>query len=75
MSYFTITYGGTEKTLADWGVAVDGCAGRFTSLAPDTLRLSVPGGTLGDEPVFAFEGKIILRSDRASETGEPDSFR
>ena len=61
----TFQYGGTEQSLADWGFALDSCQVRRNNLAASIFSGVIPGGSLADEPTFAFEGKIILRRMRS----------
>ena len=60
----TLEYGGVEKSLADWGFALESCQVRRNNLAASTFSGVIPGGSLADDPTFAFEGKIILRRKR-----------
>ena len=74
MSYTTLEYDGVEKSLAGWGIAEEGCVKRVANLEADTFRVAVPMADVFDEPIWPFEGVVIIRSGRASATGLPDSF-
>lgn len=73
-TYLTIEYSGTEKSLADWGIALAGIIGEFHNQQADTLRVRVPGKLVTDDPLFAFESTIIFRINRTSATGAAGSF-
>lgn len=75
MTFTTLTYLGTEKTLADWGLAMEGCELRLVNLEQDTWKVGVPAAKCTDDPVFPFEAIVVLRSGRTSATGRPNSFK
>ena len=74
MTYTTLTYNGAEKTLAAWGIAEDGCVLTLANLELDTLRVAVPAASCTDDPIWPFEGAVVLRSARVSADGSTNSF-
>lgn len=60
----TIEYDGTEQSLEAWGITLDSVVQNETNLRSGTLTFIIAGVTLASAPVFAFEGKIILRVNR-----------
>lgn len=70
----TIQYNGVEKTLAAWGILIDGCEGVFTNQAADVLRVVIAGGYPSDAPIFPFEAAVVFRINRDSATGADNSF-
>jgi hypothetical protein len=59
---WTLECGGTEQTLAAWGLAVEATLSR-SNMAPDELSVTAPGACDGALK-FAFGGEVILRKER-----------
>ena len=74
MTYTTLAYNGTEKTLADWGLEDESAMSKVVNLAMDTFRVGKPMANVFDDPIFPFEAQVILRAGRESGTGAPNSF-
>jgi hypothetical protein len=72
--YDTLEYAGVEKSLRDWGVQMESCDGEWADQKPDTFECSIVNAYITDNPLFDFEGKIIVRSARTSPTGLPGTF-
>lgn len=64
-TYWTLEYGGVEKTLADWGFGESPATLTLANMAKDILALQVPGALITDNPIIPFEGAIILRAGRS----------
>ncbi len=60
----TLEYDGVEKSLADWGIALDSVQLTERNLAASILTFTRVGDALADAAVFAYRGKIILRVNR-----------
>lgn len=73
-TYVTLEFNDLEKSLADWGFALSGARAEFVNQAADSLALVRAGANIADEPIFGFEDKVILRVNRKSSTGKPNSF-
>src|ERR1044072_8685847 len=65
----TLEYNGTEKSLADWGFALQGCTLTLGNQHDDPLRLYLPKQNCFDAPLIPFEGRIKLRSNRVFASG------
>lgn len=74
MAYLTLQYDGNERAIEDWGVDIDSLVGSEANMRGHTLRFSATVDNLRSTPVFAKEGKIILRMNRISATGLVNSF-
>ena len=74
MTYTTLEYNGSERALADWGIAEQGCTLTVASLEDDLFRCMISRALCTDDPVFPFEGAVILRTARVSTTGAVNSF-
>ena len=77
MTYWTITYGGVEKALADWGIGTD-LSEEFVSKAKDTLSLTTIEPFDPLTPQFVPEQPILVQRDRVaggSFTGGTVAFR
>ena len=69
MTYTTLEYLGAELALADWGIAEEGCVKHLANLEQDTFRLMVPKADVFDDPIWPFEGTVIIRSGRSLSDG------
>ena len=69
MLYLTLEYNGLEKSFADWGFALHGATCEHVNCRPSTYRLSLPGGSIADAPLFPFEGRIVIRRNRTFSAG------
>jgi len=56
---FTLQYGSTTKSLAEWGIEHANLTLR--SLARGELKIFVRTLDADDDPIFAYKGKVILR--------------
>lgn len=65
----TLEYDGDELTLAEWGIAIDSPVCRRINLSPSTYSVFVPNASVSDDPLFAFESKIIIRRNRSGSSG------
>ena len=74
LTYTTLEYSGLEQTLADWGLEEASCTLKVVNNGIDTFRAGMPKANLFDDPVFPFEGQIIIRTGRASGDGSDGSF-
>ena len=74
MTYVTLEYGLVEKSFSDWGIALAGASCQHQNQTPSEYSFVIPGGAVGDAPIFPYEGKIIIRRGRISADGTPDSF-
>lgn len=73
-TFITLEYGGTEKTLANWGFDLSTARCDFQTLAPSTFMLRCATADVEDDPAIPFAGSVIIRRDRESSTGNDDSF-
>lgn len=72
MIFDTLTYGGVEKSFAAWGFGRNSVHGKKRVNAADTFTATLVNAVLAtecDSPTFAFEGKIIVRVNRALSGG------
>ena len=69
MTYTTLEYLGAELALADWRIAEEGCVKHLANLEQDTFRLMVPKADVFDDPIWPFEGTVIIRSGRSLSDG------
>lgn len=60
----TLQYASTEKSLAGWGFALAGAGAQHVNTATSFYQLSLPGGSLSDDPIIPFEGRVIIRRGR-----------
>lgn len=60
----TLEYNGTEKSLADWGIALDSVQLTERNLAASVLTFVRVGDAITDADVFPYRGKIVLRVNR-----------
>ena len=65
MTYTTLTYNGTEKSLIDWGLALDRCVLTLANLEADTFTAALPQVNCLADPIWPFEGQIVLRTGRS----------
>lgn len=72
--YTTITCGGNERTLADWGIAEESITFARHAGDEDTLSFTMPTQRIEDDPLFAFESKLVLKTGRTSADGSLNSF-
>jgi hypothetical protein len=66
---FTLEYASTEKTLADWGLKRP----RFkpANQAAGVFTVDQPGAKIDDDPLFAFDQQVIIRSRILAADGTP----
>ena len=62
MSFWTLQYSGTEKTLAAWGLA--NAVLELVSQGADTFTVEAPNQAVDAAASFAYQGAVILRSGR-----------
>lgn len=60
----TFEYDGVEKAAWDWGFALDSLRCTHVNLAASRYFGIIPAASVSDDPVFAFEGKVIVRRHR-----------
>jgi hypothetical protein len=70
LTYWTLEYDGSERTLEDWGFSDEGVVGEFGNMVVDTLHVQAPEVDLTDDEIIPFEGQVIIRSGRVAEGGE-----
>src|SRR5579859_2015729 len=63
-TFWTLTYGGVEKSFGDWGFDQDTAEAEFANMAVDTFTVAAPGAKVDSVPVFAFEASIVIRRGR-----------
>lgn len=61
----TLEYDGDELALWEWGFTLDSVQARHVNLAASSVTGFVPGASVSDDPLFAFEGKVIIRTNRS----------
>lgn len=74
MTYDTLEYNGTEKTLTDWGFSAESVRSLRRCQSADTFTATIINAMIADEctsPTFPFEAQIICRTNRV---GSPGSF-
>ena len=77
MTFDTLQYAGTEKTFADWGFSLDSVQDQLTNQANDIFSATIAGANIAteaDTPTFPFEAQVMVRVNRASGSGLPNSF-
>ena len=73
----TLEYDGTEKSFADWGFSLEGIEGYKLNQAPDTWTATITTTNIlteADAPTFPHWAQVIVRVNRESVNGAPDSF-
>lgn len=73
-TYLTLEYDGQEKTMADWGIELASCLGVNRSLYIGQYQLTIPVASIAIAPHFPFEAPVIIRRNRLSATGAPNTF-
>jgi hypothetical protein len=73
-TYDTLTYNGTERTLAKWGFALDGCIQKRGNAKPDTFRGTIPTASILIDPIFPYKAAVVIQTNRQSATGADNSF-
>jgi hypothetical protein len=71
MNTLTLTYAGTERFLADWGVAAEGVTLRLLSRAVSTFTCTIAGGAPETAPILnvPFEAQVIIQINRTYSGG------
>lgn len=72
MTYDTLTYAGTEKSFADWGLSLNSIRGTKRAGGQDNLAATLVNSTItaeADTPTFAFESQVIIRVNRTLAAG------
>lgn len=64
---WTITYSGTEKTLADWGLTQ--AVRSLASQDDDTLSFVADGAPVDGAPLFPIKSTLILKRNRTQDSG------
>lgn len=72
--YDTLQFNGIERTFAAWGFSLDSVHSRRGNQKADTFTATIPGASVSDDPVFPYEAVVIVRTNRASDTGADNSF-
>ncbi len=65
MIAMTLTYSGTEKSLADWGFDEDTPEMVQVNSGVDVFSLAMPEASMFVDPVIPFEAQIVIRSNRS----------
>lgn len=76
MLYDTLTCNGVEKSFNGWNFSAR-LKGRKRQSARSTFECTIPGASIATEattPTFPFEAPIVVRINRASADGTPNSF-
>lgn len=60
----TLEYDGVEKAVWDWGFTLDSFQGEHINLGASRCTGFVPGASVSDDPLFAFEERVIIRINR-----------
>jgi hypothetical protein len=60
----TLTYNGTEKSLAGWGIALSSARRSLNQQASDTYSFSIPVTSVTTAMVFDFDEQIVIRRGR-----------
>ena len=60
----TLEYDGVEKDLAAWGIDMESVECNFANLSADVFSVTVPVADMTADPLFAFEGAVIVRRGR-----------
>jgi hypothetical protein len=74
--YDTLEYAGNELSFAGWSFAFD-VTDELGNQKADVFTATILGADLAtetDSPTFPFEAPIIVRTNRASSDGSPNSF-
>jgi len=74
--YDTLEYDGNEQSFAAWRFSYD-TTDELKNQFEDVFTATIVGadiGTEGDSPTFPFEAQIIVRTNRASSSGDANSF-
>ena len=74
MTFDTLEYNGIERSFANWGFERHSVQCARHNLREDIFRATVAGATVSDDAIFPFEAQVIIRTGRASDTGEDNSF-
>lgn len=74
ITYDTLEYNGTERTLQKWGFALGSCVSVRCNQKADTFTATVPGASISDDPIFPYEAAVIVRTNRASSAGADNTF-
>ncbi|HXT10391.1 MAG TPA: hypothetical protein VN873_02425 [Candidatus Angelobacter sp.] len=73
MTFDTLEYNSVERSFANWGFDRHARCERHNS-REDVFRATVAGASISDDPVFPFEGLVIIRAGRVSADGSDNSF-
>jgi len=63
-TYWTLTYGGLEKSFAAWGLDEETAEAQFANMAIDIFTVAVPGAKVEADPIFAFEAAVVIQRAR-----------
>jgi hypothetical protein len=74
MIFDTLEYNGTERSFAKWGFELRGTQCLRHNLREDAFRGTIATAAISDDPIFPFEAQVIIRTGRASATGNDNSF-
>jgi hypothetical protein len=74
MTFDTLDYNGTERSFAKWGFELRGAQCLHHNLREDIFRATIATASISDDPIFPFEAQVIVRSGRASASGNDNSF-
>ena len=65
----TLEYNGEELSMADWGFALDSLRCIHRNLTTSSYTGFIPGASVSDDPLFAFEARVIIRRNRNWDAG------
>lgn len=66
--------GGPERSFSAWGFALDKVRSTKHNSREDIFTAYLPQANIADDPVFAFESIVTIRTNRNSATGADNSF-
>ena len=74
MTFDTLEFNGLERSFAHWGFELRHVQCERHNLREDVFRATVANASVSDDPIFPFEGPVIIRTGRSSATGADNSF-
>ena len=74
MTFDTLEYNGVERSFANWRFELRSVQCSRHNSREDVFRATVAGASVSDDPLFPFEAQVIVRTNRASATGNDNSF-
>jgi hypothetical protein len=74
MNFDTLEYNGVERSFARWRFERNSVQCVRHNLRDDIFHATIAGANVSDDPVFPFEAPVIVRTGRASASGDDNSF-